>query len=142
MKLKLFTKLLFLITAMVLSVTLQAQKYVVSVASSSDSVAPVRLTASLAENNNVKLTYDDPKTLRNPNWQSYAITSELTNIHWISPERATLFNISDFGLNYPAEISKVSHYFYEHNSFHGQAIYSNLRYMPKMEQLYYTNPKS
>ncbi len=55
---------------------------------------------------------------RDPQWYSYAVVSEMTNLNWPTPERGTIFQMTtDFGLAYPVTISSIGHYFYEHSSY-------------------------
>ena len=48
-------------------------------------------------------------------WISYF--TDLTHLSWAAPERATLYNVTDFGAEYPVEVTQLSHMFYEHPSY-------------------------
>ncbi len=50
-------------------------------------------------------------------WYTYGDINSLYWITWPAPERVTYFNPSDFGLEYPFYITKLSHWFYEHPSY-------------------------
>ncbi len=58
------------------------------------------------------------ETSREYQYYYYADASELTNLNWPTPERATLFQMTtDFGLQYPVTITQLTTYFYEHSSY-------------------------
>ncbi|MCK4654863.1 MAG: carboxypeptidase regulatory-like domain-containing protein, partial [Candidatus Cloacimonetes bacterium] len=47
-------------------------------------------------------------------WYTYGDINSLYWITWAAPERVTYFDPADFGLNYPFNITKINHWFYEH----------------------------
>lgn len=77
---------------------------------------PINLQASVTDND-VTLTWEAPLGFGNPSWQAYAEIGDLTNLNWPVPERAVLFDDADFSFTYPAEITKISHVFYEHPDY-------------------------
>ncbi len=50
-------------------------------------------------------------------WYEYANIAQMSHLTWATPERATLFDMTDFGLTYPVVISELSHYFYIHPTY-------------------------
>ncbi|MCK4652919.1 MAG: carboxypeptidase regulatory-like domain-containing protein, partial [Candidatus Cloacimonetes bacterium] len=50
-------------------------------------------------------------------WYEYADITQSSHLTWATPERATLYDMTDFGLTYPVVISKVYHYFYYHPTY-------------------------
>jgi len=77
---------------------------------------PSNLDASLS-GDDVTLTWDAPFTFGDPQEIFYADINNVTNLNWPTPERSTLFDITDFSLSYPAEITQLTHFFYEHTSY-------------------------
>ena len=77
---------------------------------------PQNLQASVT-GYDVNLVWEAPESSFEPAWQHYAEMDDLTNLNWITPERATLFDDADFDFTYPAQITKVSSGFYEHDSY-------------------------
>ncbi len=84
------------------------------------------ISAGNVQNNCVAIDIDSdywhypverPNLNRTYDWYEYANTSELSNLNWPGPERATFFQMADFGILYPATIQQVSHLFYEHGSY-------------------------
>ena len=78
---------------------------------------PRNLVANIINENDIELSWGIPSAIGDPTIIYYAEKSELSNINWPTPERATLFNVADFGLAYPAEITRIVHVFYEHESY-------------------------
>jgi hypothetical protein len=54
---------------------------------------------------------------RGTGWYSYSPIDDMTSLTWAAPERATFFQMADFGIPYPVEITNLSHWFYEHSSY-------------------------
>lgn len=75
---------------------------------------PRNLSASLVNENDIELTWSVPGAIGDPTLVYYANIADVTNLNWPTPERATLFNLTDFGLSYPAEISRLVHVLVEH----------------------------
>ncbi len=78
---------------------------------------PRNLNATLVNQKDVELSWSAPGPFTDPNLVYYATSSDLNSLIWATPERATLFDITDFGLSYPAEISKLIHTFYNHQNY-------------------------
>jgi len=80
--------------------------------------APENLVATVTNVNDVGLTWDEPtgSSYGTPEWFSYTTMADCTNLNWPIPERVSLFDNADFSFTYPAQITKVSHGFYEDSS--------------------------
>ncbi|MDY6915753.1 MAG: choice-of-anchor J domain-containing protein, partial [Candidatus Cloacimonadota bacterium] len=50
-------------------------------------------------------------------WYYYTTIDDMTSLTWAAPERATFFQMADFAIPYPVEITNLSHWFYEHPSY-------------------------
>lgn len=80
-------------------------------------LTPRNLSAELVNENDIKLAWSVPYPIGDAALVYYANSSEITNLNWSGSERATLFDITDFGLSYPAEITRLVHTFYEHEDY-------------------------
>jgi carboxypeptidase family protein/type IX secretion system substrate protein len=72
---------------------------------------PVDLTGVIVENN-ILLDWVAPTQY---GWNSYYPGPQYLN--WSTPERATLYDMADFGFSYPIELSAIEHGFYHHGSY-------------------------
>lgn len=72
---------------------------------------PRNLIAKVIDNKDIELRWRKPSLGEEVNIQ-YALRYQLTNLLWPS-ERATYFDLADFGESYPAEINEITHFFYE-----------------------------
>ena len=78
--------------------------------------APKNFTAEISgdENHDVALSWEPPD-ISVENWFFY--NQDFTNLGWAGPERATKFDLTDFYLQYPLYVTKVSHMFFQHSSY-------------------------
>ena len=72
---------------------------------------PVNLQYTIDESN-INLTWTAPTQY---GWNGYYQGPQY--LAWATPERATLFDVTDFGFSYPIDISSISHGFYHHSSY-------------------------
>lgn len=72
---------------------------------------PRNLKAKVINNKDIELTWKQP-ALGSEVTLEYATRYQMTNVVW-PQERATYFDLTDFGEGYPAEINRINHFFYE-----------------------------
>ncbi len=72
---------------------------------------PVNLTAEI-DASNVNVAWTAPTQW---GWNGYY--DGPASLTWAAPERAVLFDVTDFGFSYPMELSQLSHAFYEHSAY-------------------------
>ena len=78
--------------------------------------APQCILAEVQESDiDVLVAWCTPGAVTPEYWISYF--TDLTHLSWAVPERATLYNVTDFGAEYPVEITQLAHVFYEHPSY-------------------------
>ncbi|PID94893.1 MAG: hypothetical protein CSA95_02140 [Bacteroidetes bacterium] len=78
--------------------------------------APQCILAEVQESDiDVLVAWCTPGAVTPEYWISYF--TDLTHLSWSVPERATLFNVEDFGAEYPVDITQLAHIFYEHPSY-------------------------
>ncbi|MDY0285754.1 MAG: carboxypeptidase regulatory-like domain-containing protein [Bacteroidales bacterium] len=81
-----------------------------------DLEAPQCIYAEVMESDvDVLVTWCTPGAVTPEYWISYF--TDLTHLSWSAPERATLYNVADFGATYPVEVTQLAHLFYEHPSY-------------------------
>ncbi len=77
---------------------------------------PLNLTAQV-EGDEVSLSWLAPGTFVNPEgWIAY--NTDLSHISWQGPQRATVFRASDFEFTYPANVTRLAHFFFEAAATH------------------------
>ncbi len=75
---------------------------------------PGFIHARLLENQTAEVSWYAPGNAPNKEgWHSYV--QEYTHLTWADPERATLFDAHELGINYPVHLKKISHVFVEHD---------------------------
>ncbi len=86
--------------------------------------APENLVATVSNNTDADLIWNKPTVTQGggtnygtPSWYSHIQMADYTSLNWPTPERGTLFDDADFSFNYPAQITKISHGFYEHTDY-------------------------
>ena len=72
---------------------------------------PFNLAADV-QYRDVVLTWDEPSQY---GWNGYYPGPQY--LTWAGPERATYFDVTDFGFSYPIDISSISHGFYQHGAY-------------------------
>lgn len=72
---------------------------------------PVNLNFAL-DQDDVVLSWTAPTQY---GWNTYY--DGPASLTWAGPERAILFDVTDFGFSYPMELSQISHAFYEHSAY-------------------------
>ncbi|MDP8268816.1 MAG: choice-of-anchor J domain-containing protein [Candidatus Tenebribacter davisii] len=72
---------------------------------------PVNLTAEV-DVSGVNVAWTAPTQW---GWNSYY--QGPSSLTWVTPERATFYDVTDFGFSYPMELSQLSHGFYHHSAY-------------------------
>jgi hypothetical protein len=73
---------------------------------------PLNLDYAVTNQTDVTLTWEAPHTY---GWNAYF--ENLTHLSWAGDQRATMFDVTEFGFSYPMEITGIKHLFYEHPSY-------------------------